>query len=81
MVYEAYAYSDRINFTNAIMVDKSRNPGEQRLHYKLEKMNRTGTFDILNNTSEHVTLLQLMDSLGNVNNAVSVVGMWIFDPN
>ena len=42
---------------------------------------KIGTFDIMNNISEHFTLLQLMDSLGNVNNAVSVVGMWIFDPN
>ena len=30
----------------------------------------------MNNISEYVTLFQLMDSLGNVNNVVSVVGKW-----
>ena len=40
-----------------------------------------GSFDILTDISEHVILLQLMDSLGNVNHAISVVGYWIFDSN
>ena len=31
--------------------------------------------------SKYVTLVQLMDSLGNVNHAISVVGYWIFDYN
>ena len=31
--------------------------------------------------SANVTLVQLMDSLGNVNHAISVVGNWIFDSN
>ena len=38
-------------------------------------------FDILNNISEYVTLVQLMDSLGNLNYAISIVGHWIFDSN
>ena len=38
-----------------------------------------GTFDILNNISEHVTLVQIMDSLGNMNYAVNVIGKWIYD--
>ena len=40
-----------------------------------------GYFYILTEISEHVTLVQLMDSLGNVNHAISVVGYWIFDSN
>ena len=36
-------------------------------------------FYILTYISEHVTLVQLMDSLGNVKNAFSVVGYWIFE--
>ena len=40
-----------------------------------------GYFNLLNNTSEHVTLVKLMDSLGNMNHAISVVGYWIFDSN
>ena len=31
--------------------------------------------------SEHVTLFQLMNILGNVNHAISVVEYWIFDSN
>ena len=38
-----------------------------------------GTFDILNNIRDHVSLVKLMDSLGNVNYAVIVVGEWVFD--
>ena len=38
-----------------------------------------GYFNIFKYTSEHVTLVPLMDSIGNVNNAISVVGYWIFD--
>ena len=38
-------------------------------------------YDILNNISEDVTLVQLMESLGNMNHAISVVGYWIFDSN
>ena len=40
-----------------------------------------GSFDIFTYISEHVTLVQLMDSLGNVKNAFSVVGYWILDSN
>ena len=40
-----------------------------------------GYFDILTDISEHIILVQLMDSLGNTNHAISVVGYWIFDYN
>ena len=40
-----------------------------------------GSSGILTDISEHVTLVQLMDYLGNVNHAISVVGYWIFDSN
>ena len=35
----------------------------------------------LEDISANVTLVKLIDSLGNVNNAISVVGNWIFDSN
>ena len=38
-----------------------------------------GDYKILEYISANVTLVQLMDSLGNVNHAISVVGSWIFD--
>ena len=40
-----------------------------------------GTFDILNEISKNVTLVQLMDTLGNVNRGISIVGYWIFHSN
>ena len=40
-----------------------------------------GEYEILEDISANVTLVQLMDSLGNVNHAISVVGSWIFDSN
>ena len=39
------------------------------------------SYDILTDTSEHVTLVQLMSSLGNVNHSISVFRYWIFDSN
>ena len=40
-----------------------------------------GYFNILNNISEHVILVKLMDYIGNVNHVISVVGYRIFDSN
>ena len=40
-----------------------------------------GSYYVLTDISEHVTLVQLMNSLGNMNHAISVVGYWIFDSN
>ena len=40
-----------------------------------------GYYDMLIYISEYVTLYQLMDSLGNVNHDISVVGYCIFDSN
>ena len=40
-----------------------------------------GSYDIMTDISENVTLLQLMNYLGNVNHAISIVGYWIFESN
>ena len=52
---------------------------EQHLRYDMQIWNKKGAFDILNDSSENVTLMQLMGTLGNVNNAISIVGYWIFE--
>ena len=70
-----------IDFANEIMLNHKRNKGEARVHYKLMKYNKMGDYKILEDISADVTLVQLMDSLGNVNHAISVVGSWIFDSN
>ena len=38
-------------------------------------------YKMLEDISENITLVQLMDLLRNVNHAISVVGHWIFDSN
>ena len=63
------------------MQNRKINKGEARVHYKLIKYKKMGDYEILENISENVTLVQLMDSLGNVNHAISVAGIWIFDSN
>ena len=37
------------------------------------------SYDIPTDITENVTLVKLMDSLGIVNHAISIVGYWIFD--
>ena len=44
-------------------------------------MEKKGDIDILNDISEHFTLVQLMYTLGNLNHAISIVCDWIFDSN
>ena len=51
------------------------------MYYSLIIYKKKGYYGILNDRSENVTLFQLMDSLGNVNHAISLVGYWIFDSN
>ena len=63
------------------MLNNKRNKGEVRVHYQLIKYEKKGEYKILEDISANVTLVQLMDSLGNVNHAISVVGNWIFDSN
>ena len=55
--------------------------GEPKLHYSLVKYMRKVYYNIMKDISEHFSLVQLMDSLGNVNHDISVVGYWIFDSN
>ena len=66
---------------NAIPIDKNIRKEDQHIRYKLHQWKKIGPFDILNNISKYVTLVQLMDSVGNINHAVSVVGKWTFDSN
>ena len=71
---------NRIGFSNDIL-KSNHNKGETKVHYSLVKYKKKGLYKILEYISDNVTLVQLMDSLGNVNHAISVVGNWIFDSN
>ena len=44
-------------------------------------MEKNDAFDNLNDISEDVTLVQLMESLVNVNRAIGIIGHWVFDYN
>ena len=63
------------------MKNRRRIKGLQNLQYNLTIWKTNDAFDILNNMSENVTLLQLKDSLGNVNHAIRIVGHCILDTN
>ena len=51
------------------------------MYYSLGKYKKKGSYDIMTAISKNVTLVQLMDPLGNVNCAFSAVGYWTFDSN
>ena len=51
------------------------------MDYSLRKYKKKGSYTILTDISEHATLVQLMDSLGDANHDISVLGYWIFDSN
>ena len=65
---------NHIDFENDILKNKKRNKGEPKVHYNLIKYKRMREYKILEDISANVTLVQLMDSLVNVNHAISVVG-------
>ena len=54
---------------------------EQRLRYNLKIWNKKGVFDVLKDISSNVTLVKLMDTLVNMNYAMSIIRSWIFSSN
>ena len=67
-------FRDRIEPTNDTTKEKIRHKGQHHIIYNLKKWVKKGTFDILNDISENFTLVKLMETLGNVNHAISIVG-------
>ena len=72
---------NRIYLENYILKNEKELKSKPRVYYSLSKYKKMGSYDILTEISEHISLVQLMDSLGNLNHAISVVGCWIFDSN
>ena len=72
---------NRIYSANAILKNENKIKGEPKVRYILSKYKKKVSYYILTDISEHVTLVQFMDSLVNLNHAISVVGYWIFDSN
>ena len=65
---------NRIDFANAMLKNENKIQGEPKVYYSLNKYKKKSSYDILTDISEHVTSFQLMDYLGNLNHAFSVVG-------
>ena len=63
------------------MTNRNKIKGEHNLRYNLTIWKKNDALDILNDIIDFFTLVQLMDSLGNFNCAISIVGHWIFDSN
>ena len=79
---------NRIDFANDILKNKKRNVVEARVYYNLIKYKKMREYKKFGRHQWKLYLslvngfiVQLMDSLGNVNHAISVFGNWIFDSN
>ena len=70
-----------IDFANDILKNENKVKGGPKVHYSLRKYLNKGSYDIMTYMGENITLFKLMDSLGNIDHAISVVGYWIFDSN
>ena len=68
-----------IYFSNDILKNNKRNICEAKVYFKMIKYKKKGLYKILEDIRKNVTLVQLMDSLVNVNNDISIVGNWIFE--
>ena len=51
------------------------------MHYILARYKNKGSYEIMTDISKNVTLVQLMDYLGNANHAISDVRYWLFESN
>ena len=63
------------------MKNRRKIKGEHNLRYNLTIWSNNDAFDILNDISENVTLVKLINSLVNVNHVISIIGHWIFYSN
>ena len=67
-------FKNIIHFDNAIMPNIRKMKGEQNLTYNMTIWSENYAFDILNYISENATLVQLMNSLGDMNHDIIIVG-------
>ena len=63
------------------MSNRRKIKGKQNLIYNMTIWREIDSFDILNDITENITVVQLMDSLVNLNHDIIIVGHWIFDSN
>ena len=61
------------------MISRAKNKGKHCIHYGIKQWKTKGIFYIINDISEHLTLVQSLYTIGNSNHAVSISVNWIFD--
>ena len=73
-------YLDGTKFANKIMIDSVREEGDKHLCYKMAKKEKVES-DIYNEITDHVMLVQLIDTDGNINHDSSIIRCWIYYSN
>ena len=63
------------------MLGSAQNKVEKYLRYEIKQWKIKGSYDIINDFRENITLVKLMEKIGNMNHAVRIVGKRIFDSN
>ena len=63
------------------MSDNARNKVKQRRRYKLHQWKKQDNLIFINDISDRVTLVELMDTAENLNHAVSITVRFICDSN
>ena len=72
------SFRNRIHFSDNITNKKHCHKGEHNLRYNLNICKKKRAFYIRNEISENISLMQLMDTLGNMNHAISILRSWVF---
>ena len=70
-----------MDFARCVVVEKIRKMSEPKLAYIDQELNVSKGFNLLNNCSNYVTLVQLQDLFGSYHHCIALVGKWIFDSN
>ena len=60
------------------MLYQARKKVDHSLCYSKNQQKIKGSFDILNDISEHIMLVKFTEEVGNVNHAVSIYVNWVF---
>ena len=78
LLLQTNIFRNRIGYVDDIMKNKLCCKGEERQRYNMNIWTKKDDFDILNNISEHFTLVKLMNYPVNVNHALSAVSYLVF---
>ena len=72
LICQSNRYSGIIRFYNTILLDRAQNKSGDGLQYEINQSKIKVSFDLLNDISEHITLVQLMGKVDNMDLALNV---------